>query len=245
MAWEDRQLLNRRYQASMNSEDAFITGYFLTWLEIPERVYKVYEKLFGGEPDNLKVLAPASGSDMTLMLSALCTGVPSIPDSTLNQTSMNGIGGTKWGVTTNLETSSTFSLKFREMQCMPVIKTIASWFTMIRDPHSGASLLVGDDYTKRNFFGRFTLAWLKPDMQTIEMGARFEGIFPTKYPTDLLNSDNGSVEPLEPEIEFHCDSVWTDNQAITQAQNIVTTRFNQMAPFHSSATPAIYGQKVQ
>lgn len=236
MSWTSRQLLNRRFQAGMNSEDGFLTGYFLLWLEVPTAVANVFTSLFAPDKYNL---VDSNSDDMTRMLSALATGVPSIPDTTVNQTSLNGIGGTKWGVTTNIETPSTFSVKFRELAGLPVCKTMASWFTLIRDPNSGASLLTGSNYTKKNFYGRATLAHLKPDMQTVEMGTRFEGIFPTKYPTDLFNSDNATVEALEPEIEFHCDSVWSDNEALKQAQ-VIVDGLGQMLPFHEAGTPSLY-----
>jgi hypothetical protein len=228
MAWESRQLLNRRFQSNMNQQDAFITGYWLLWWEIPERIYQVYTNLFGSDTYN----AVSSVDDMIKALAALATGVPSIPDTTINQTSLNGLGGTKWGVTTNIDTPSTFSVKFRELAGMPILKTICSWFTLIRDPHTGASLLQGSDYTKRNFYGTAYLAYLKPDCKTVERGTVFEGICPTKYPSDLLNSDNGTVEALEPEIEFHVDSVWSDNSALEVVQDKVTM-FDQFQPFNT------------
>ena len=239
MAWESRQLLNRRFQSGMNQQDGFLTGYWLLWWQIPERVADVYTRLFGSDKYNLV----QSTDDMIKALAALATGVPSIPDTTMNQTSMNGVGGTKWGVTTNIDTPTTFSVKFRELQGMPILKTIASWFTLIRDPQTGVSLLQGSDYTKHNFYGTAYLAYLKPDLKTVEMGTVFEGICPTKYPTDLLNSDNATVEPVEPEIEFHVDSIWSDNQALERVQDIVTM-FDQMQPFNGGqgvSDPSLYG----
>lgn len=235
MAWEANKQLNRRYQAAMNQEDGFLTGYWLLWIQVPDAVSDVFSSLFG--PDTYNLVTDAS--DMSKALSALATGVPSIPDTTYNQTSMNGVGGTKWGVTTNIDTPSTFSVKFRELQGMPILKTIVSWFTLIRDPQSGASLLTGSDYTKKNFFGNATLVYLKPDMQTVESATVFEGICPLKYPTDLLNSDNATVEPLEPEVEFHVDSIW-NGQSAYQAGVSIVSEFNQMEPFHQPASPSIY-----
>lgn len=238
MAWESRQLLNRRFQSGMNQQDGFLTGYWLLSWQIPPLVETVYANLFGQGGYNLV----NSTDDMVKALAALATGVPSIPDTTMNQTSMNGVGGTKWGVTTNIDTPSTFSVKFRELQGMPILKTIASWFTLIRDPQTGVSLLKGNAYTKINFYGNAYLAYLKPDLKTVEMGTVFEGICPTKYPTDLLNSDNATVEPLEPEIEFHVDSIWSDNYAIEKVQEQVDY-FNQMQPFNNGqeAQPSLYG----
>ncbi len=235
MAWESRQLLNRRFQSGMNQQDGFLTGYWLLWWSIPEKVSEVFTALFGSDKYNLV----NSNDDMVKALAALATGVPSIPDTTMNQTSLNGLGGTKWGVTTNIDTPSTFSVKFRELAGMPVLKTICSWFTLIRDPQTGTSCLIGNDYTKKNFYGTAYLAYLKPDMVTVEMGTVFEGICPTKYPSDLLNSDNGTVEALEPEVEFHVDSIWSDSQALDRVQDAVNN-FNQMSPFHASGSVSTY-----
>lgn len=239
MAWKSRQILNRRFQSGMNQEDGFLTGYWLLWWDIPEYVMDVYTRLFGNDKYNIIT----SGDDMVKAFAALATGVPTIPDTTMNQTSINGVGGTKWGVTTNIDTPTSISVKFRELQGMPILKTVASWFTLIRDPQTGASLLQGDNYTKRNFYGTAYLAYLKPDLKTVQKGIVFEGICPTKYPTDLLNSDNSTVEALEPTIEFHMDSKWSDNQALEIVQEQVTM-FDQMHPFNGGqgvSDPSLLG----
>jgi len=241
MAWTDRQLLNRRFMSNMNQEDALVTGYFFVWFTLPQRVGKTYETLFATETTYQNEALPNNtADDLGKMLSGLTIGVPSIPDTTINQTSMVGQGGVKWGVATNIDHPTTASFKYRELSGLPVCKTIASWFSTIRDPNSGVSLLVGEDYTKTNWSGTALLGYLKPDGQTIEMATRFEGIYPLKYPSDLFTSDVASVDPLTPEIEFHVDSIWSDQDAINEAQNIVKL-YNQAKPYHEPATASLYG----
>lgn len=242
MAWVPRQILNRRFQSGMNTEDGFLTGYFFVWYTVPGKVYDVYKDLFGNDTEENKRLAPGDAGDMGRVLGALTTGVPTIPDTTINQTSLPGMGGTKWGVTTNIDTPSTVSFKFRELSGLPVIKTICSWFSLIRDPNSGVSRLLGEEYTKSNFSGSATLAYVKPDGITVELATRFEGIYPLKYPTDLLVCDVGSVDALEADIEFHADSVWSDADALERAQNIVTEYFNPAKPFHEPGKNTLFGQ---
>lgn len=242
MSWVDRQLLNRRYQSGMNQEDGFLTGYFFVWYTVPDAVYETYKELFASDSEENRRLTPGDAADMGRVLGALTTGVPSIPDTTLNQTSLQGMGGTKWGVTTNIDTPSIVSFKFRELSSMPVIKTICSWFSLIRDPQSGVSKLQGAEYTKRNFSGQATLAYVKPDGITVESATRFEGIYPLKYPTDLLNSDVASVDALEADIEFHVDSIWSDADALARAQNIVTEFFNPAKPFHQPGHSTLWSQ---
>ena len=120
MSWVPRQILNRRFQSGMNQEDGFLTGYFFVWYTVPTQVYEVYKDLFGNDTEENKRLAPGDAGDMGRVMGALTTGVPTIPDTTINQTSLPGMGGTKWGVTTNIETPSTVSFKFRELSGLPI-----------------------------------------------------------------------------------------------------------------------------
>lgn len=235
MSWNERQLLNRRFMSEMNQEDAFVTGYFFVWFQVPTKVGQVFNSLFKSDG-----IATGDAGDMSKILSALITGVPTIPDTTLNQTSMTGMGGPKWGVATNIDHPTDVGFKFRELASLPIVKIICSWFTMIRDPNAGTSLLIGDDYTKKNWGGRAVLGYTKPDGVTLEMATRFEGIFPTKYPTDLFTSDVSSVEPLEPDIQFHVDSIWSDMSAWKEGLQILKN-FNQAQPYHKELTePSIY-----
>ena len=243
MSWNERQLMNRRFMSKMNTEDAFVTGYFFVWFDVPTKVADVFTKLFASDKANL---VEANAGDMGKMLSALTTGLPSIPDTTINQNSMPGIGGVKWGVATNIDHPTTASFKFRELSSLPVCKTIASWFTLIRDPNSGLSLLQGevgggDAYTKKNWSGSALLCYTKPDGITVEMATRFEGIYPLKYPTDLFTSDVATVDPLEPEFEFHVDSIWSDTKAFEEGRDIIK-RFNQAKPYHDLSTPTLYSK---
>lgn len=248
MAWNERQILNRRFQAKMNQEDAFITGYFFVYFELPEQVGTVYNDLWGEwqPPDKIDLTAGKDVSQMGLMLSALTTGIPSIPDTTLAKTANIGMGGPKWGVATNLDHPTTVTFKFRELTSIPITKTIVSWFTLIRDPNAGVSLLTGKEgttkYTKTNYQGRAVVGYVKPDGINVEMGTRYEGIFPIKYPSDLFTSDVATVEPIEPEIEFHVDSIWSDTKAFDDAKNIIA-KFNQNQPFAESAKASIYKEE--
>lgn len=239
MSWNERQIMNRRFQSSMNQEDAFITGYFFVWFEVPEKIVDVYNTLFGQQsmqfsPPNVD----PSAEDMGKMLSALTSGVPSIPDTTLAKASNVGMGGPKWGTATNLDHPTNVSFKFIELAGIPVCKTIMSWFTLIRDPNSGVCLLLDKDCTKRNWIGRSILAYVKPDGVTVEMATRFEGIHPLKYPSDLFTSDVATVEPLQPEIDFHVDSIWSDTKAFEEAREIVK-KFNQNKPFAESGKATV------
>lgn len=237
MSWVSRQILNRRFMSRMNQEDAFVTGYFFVWFTVPQDVAKVFSSLFAQDKYNL---VESNANDLGLMLSALVTGVTSIPETTLNQTSMTALGGTKWGVATNIDHPTTVTFRFRELSGLPVLKTIASWFTLIRDPNSGISLLQNKNYTKKNWSGEAILAYTKPDGVTVETATRFEGLYPLKYPTDLLTSDVGTVNPLEPDIEFHVDSIWSDKLAYDAGVNIIK-RFNQAHPYHKPGTPTLFG----
>jgi len=237
MSWNDRQLMNRRFMSRMNQEDAFVTGYFFVWWKVPDKVAPVYTKLFAPEKYNLVASNP---DDMSAMLSALTIAVPTIPDTMINQNSMSGMGGVKWGVATNIDHPTNVGFKFRELAGLPVCKTIASWFSLIRDPNSGISLLQGEEYTKKNWSGEALLSYVKPDGVTVEMATRFEGIYPLKYPSDLFTSDVTAVNPLEADIDFHVDSIWSDPQALAEAKNIIN-RFRQAKPYHQPGTPTLYG----
>jgi len=224
----------------MNQEDAFITGYFFVWFEIPSAAAEIYNTLFGtySGSDGSEKPVESTAEDLGRMLSALTSGVPSIPDTTLAKASNVGMGGPKWGTATNLDHPTNVSFKFIELSGIPVCKTIMSWFTLIRDPNSGVCLLVNDKCTKRNWIGRAILAYVKPDGVTVEMATRFEGIHPLKYPSDLFTSDVATVEPLQPEIDFHVDSIWSDTKAFEEAVEVVK-KFNQNKPYSESGQPTI------
>ena len=89
---------------------------------------------------------------------------------------------------------------------------------MIRDYRTGASTLIGGDYTKSKYSGTMFYWTTKPDGKTVEYYACYVGIFPTKDPQDLYAGDIATVDKLEVDMEFHVDKAYHENWVLSYCQ---------------------------
>ena len=185
--------------------DPYITGYHHIYFDrMPEIDFEDH---------------PVSGNltldEMPLILSATCTGVTP-PGGTLNKVEFTGLGGVKWAVPGNLDYGNSISIKFQEMQGLPITTIMHKWVKMMRDYRTGVSTLGeaeggGDNiggYTKTSYSAVLYYWTTAPDGKTIEYFAAYDGVFPTKDPADLYASDVESIGKLDVEIEFNVDYVW-------------------------------------
>lgn len=195
-------LLTKRFGGhTVGVADPYITGYHFIW--------------FDRIPDLSSYLADEPTGSMTTeqcqrMLSSLCTGVTP-PGGTLNKVEFTGLGGIKWSVPGNIDYGNTVSIKFTEMQKLPIASIMHSWVKMIRDYRTGVSNLEegsGNEYSKRNYAALMYYWTTAPDIRTVEYYACYDGMFPSKDPQDLFASDVETVGKLDIEIEFNVDYAW-------------------------------------
>jgi hypothetical protein len=205
-----KNMLSRRWGGhNTGVADPYITGYHFIYFEGLPELFKIEDPVTGS------MNAATAGQ----ILSATCTGVTP-PGGTLNKIEFTGLGGVKWAVPGNLDYGNSISIKFTEMQGLPVTSIMHRWIKAIRDYRTGAT---GDEgklkdtpsdgqgYSKKTYSSLLYYWTTAPDAETIEYYACYDGVFPTKDPADLHASDIESIGKLDIEIEFNVDYVWHEN----------------------------------
>lgn len=199
--------------------DPYLTGYFF--------VHFRSTQVFGQIANIIKEdgVINISEGEIPLILQACCTGVTP-PGGTLASVDFPGLGGTKWGVPGNIDYGNTISLKFIELQGLPIYHVIHNWFKLIRDYRFGATTLEEGDqrtgYSKSKYACDLYYWTTAPDAQTVEFAVCYDGLYPTKDPQDLYSSDLETVGRLDVEIEFHLDYPWTESWVYDKCRNLAT-----------------------
>ena len=178
--------------------DPYITGYhFIHFDSFPDIISYIPKRC------NL------SASEVTQVLSATCTGVTP-PGGTLNKIEFTGLGGTKWAVPGNIDYGNTVSLKFVEMESLPIASIMHGWVKLMRDYRHGAAHIAHgvDDSTKKRYSALLYYWTTAPDGITVQYYACYDGVFPAKDPQDLFASDVETIGKLDVEIEFNVDYTW-------------------------------------
>jgi hypothetical protein len=221
-------VLSRRWGGHTTGvADPYITGYHHIW----------FDRLPVIPFDNHPVSGDLNNkNEIPLILAATCTGVTP-PGGTLNKVEFTGLGGVKWAVPGNLDYGNSVSVKFQEMQGLPVTTIMHKWVKMMRDYRTGISNL-GEDagggdntagYTKTGYSAVLYYWTTAPDGKTIEYFAAYDGVFPTKDPADLYASDVESIGKLDVEIEFNVDYVWHEKWVYDKINAMFTDRMSKSA----------------
>ena len=163
----------------------------------------------------------SSNNEVRKILAGTCISVTP-PGGTLNSQDYTGLGGIKSGVPSNIDYGNVVTLRFVEMNGIPVFRIIHEWFKMIRDYRFGASNLQETasltGYSKRTFSGLLYYWTTAPDAKTVEFAACYDGVYPTKDPQDLFGSDIDTVGRLDIDIDFHIDTPWQESWVKTKCQ---------------------------
>ena len=218
-----QNVLSRRWGGHTTGvADPYITGYHHIW----------FDKMPDIPFDNHPVSGNLDNKDMPLILAATCTGVTP-PGGTLNKVEFTGLGGVKWAVPGNLDYGNSVSVKFQEMQGLPITTIMHKWIKMIRDYRTGVSNLSEEDssnnttgYTKTGYSAVLYYWTTAPDGKTIEYFAAYDGVFPTKDPADLYASDVESIGKLDVEIEFNVDYVWHEQWVYDKISSTFMSRID-------------------
>lgn len=195
-------MLSKRFGGhTLGVADPYVTGYHFIWFDKMPGVNTTYIDT-GDEP-----CGKLSNADMQQILAGSCLSVTP-PGGTLNKIEFTGLGGVKWAVPGNVDYGNTVSIKFLEMQGLPVSSIMHRWVKLIRDYRTGLSGLEEDNYTKKNYSALMYYWTTAPDAKKIEYFACYDGMFPSKDPGDLYTSDVETQGKLEVEIEFNVDYAW-------------------------------------
>ena len=183
--------------------DPYITGYHFIW-------FAVLPPTLGEMVKVADISGLAGNNAIQYVLSAACQSVTP-PGGTLNKTEFPGLGGTKWGAPTSVDYGNTVTVKFLEYSSLPILSIFHGWVRMIRDYRTGASSLVGDDYSKSRYSATMFYWTTRPDGKTIEDYECFVGMFPQKDPRDLYAGDIATIDKLEVDIDFHVDKAYHES----------------------------------
>jgi len=196
-------ILTRKFGGTnVGVADPYVTGYHFIWFD------KIPPKL----TEYMQNSGISSTADIQRVLAATCLSVTP-PGGTLNKVEYTGLGGVKWAVPGNIDYGNTVTVKFLEMNKLPILDIMHGWVKLIRDYRTGITdkLLDKEDgsgYTKKTYAGLMYYWTTAPDAQTIEYYACYDGMFPSKDPQDLFTSDVETVGRLDIEIEFNVDYAW-------------------------------------
>lgn len=185
--------------------DPYLTGYHHIFFEYLPPALSNYTKGFNA--------SISSDPEIKAILTSSCLSVTP-PGGTLNKVEFTGLGGIKWAVPGNIDYGNSVSVKFLEFNRTPLLDIFSGWFKLIRDYRTGVTdLLDGDQgagYTKATYAAVMYYWTTAPDGVTVEFFACYDGVFPTKDPSDLYASDVETVGKVEMEIEFNVDYAWRE-----------------------------------
>ena len=224
--WEQRNLFNKRFNYGINTEDAFLLGYFGIHFDVSNVASKIKESAeLTADPRTERRLW--SEQDMGQAMSALCEGVSGIPGGTLNVVDITAMGGTKWGIAGGIDFGDTVTMKFRELSGMPMKTLFTAWANLIRHTNSGMSMLNSGDYTKKFWTATATYYVLRPNGRSVEAGIVLDGIYPMGDLGSQIYTDITSIDGQTFDVTFHVDALYFDSSTTARAQNFVNEYYEQ------------------
>jgi hypothetical protein len=226
MGWENRNLATRRFNLSLNQEDAFVLGYFGVSFEFSGASASEIARVAQNASDKSADRRLWNESNLGDMFSSLTEAVSGVPGGTLNFVDVTAMGGTKWGIAGSIDFGDQVTLRFRELSGMPVRKAIAAWANLIRHTNSGLSMLSSnEEYTKTNWTADLTYWIMRPNGKSVEAGIVFQGIYPMSDLGSQINTDITSVDGQTFDVNFHVDAMYWDSNTTAKAQNLVNSYY--------------------
>lgn len=218
--------------------DPYLSGYFFISFGEGKNIFTSVANNIASDG-----VATISQTDIPSILQSCCTGVTP-PGGTLNKVEYPGLGGIKWSVPGNIDYGTSVTLKFVEMQGLPIYHIIHNWFKVIRDYRFGATQLEEGEnatgYTKSKYSTVLYYWTTAPDAKSVEYAACYDGVFPLKDPADLYSSDLETVGKVDVEIEFNVDYIWSENWVYNKCQNLS----NAVNTVKNELTTRVYGSST-
>ena len=209
-----QNILTRKFGGTaIGVANPYTTGYHFIWFDmLPAMLGKYTSRGNSQIFDN---------GEISNILAASCMSVTP-PGGTLGKIDFTGLGGVKWSVPGNIEYTNEVSIKFLEFSKTPILDIMHGWVQLIRDYRTGTTDLIsgdqGDGYSKRTYAGLLYYWTTAPDASTVEFYACYDGVFPTKDPSDTFTSDVESVGKLDIEIPFSIDYAWREPWVLQRCQ---------------------------
>jgi len=206
--------------------EPLVSGYFFLSFSLPKFLSK--PKLEYGsniEYHNSNTLLNAVNTSITL------------PDFTISQVTIDGLGGTWNSVPGRLDVGKTFNVKFWETFSGEVVATHRSWLFQLRDPRSGASRLQGssaprgpkvDGYNQQKYKGQLWWWMTDPTIDRVIFAMEFLGIWPTNLPLSSISQDVATNDKVEVEITYAYDRPFFYPATATYVNNFLKVRFTEM-----------------
>lgn len=171
-----------------------------------------------------KLPAKLADPNTTSVLTALATSV-NIPDGQLEMIEYAARDGGKWYVPGNFVMSgNSITIHFWEMLNLPIYNTFASWISMIRSAHYG--YMADVEWKQSEYKGKLIYAVCDPNLK-VRFAKAYSGIVPKSIKDDSFNSEIGTQEKIEYDIEFQFDHYpYTSEAIISSAQSWVNKSKN-------------------
>jgi hypothetical protein len=206
-----------------NVAEPYISGYhFIHWSYLPEIVVKGQSNLTGVD----SVVTNTNVDQVGNILSSLCLSV-TIPGRTVNPVEMQGLGGLKWRAIGNIDEGNDLSMRFLELQELPIHRIFHGWTKGIRDNRSGTTYLQGkaprEAYKKSNYAGTVYYWTTLPNGYDLEFAACYAGVFPLKDPSDSFSHDVAANDKLEIDMDFSTDYSYQEGWVYKRCENFVDT----------------------
>jgi len=230
-------ILTRKFGGTnVGVADPYVTGYHFIWFDkLPPQLTHFITNAGGTS-------GLSSNDDCKNVLAASCLSVTP-PGGTLNKVEFTGLGGVKWAVPGNIDYGNTVTVKFLEMNKLPILDIMHSWVKLIRDYRTGITDQLtdgdaGDGYTKKTYSALMYYWTTAPDAKTVEYFACYDGMFPAKDPQDLFTSDVETVGRLDIEIEFNVDYAWHEPWVYEKCKGFAEGIYNSSKAVVNSYNPS-------
>lgn len=137
------------------------------------------------------------------------------PGVSLGKTTNNATGGAKWQTPTNLEIGDEIACKYNEYSGTPIYRIHRGWVNFIKNTNLGITESDQPIY-QEDYKATFLYATTRPDGKTIEFGAKFTGVWPTRSPTDVFASDVTNSDKVEIDMTYSIDHMYDNNKEVLQ-----------------------------
>jgi hypothetical protein len=195
-----------------NPLDVYVTGFHYLFVDMPDKLKQYIISncaASSGVKGKYEITEPAE------ILSIHNTSVTP-PGSTLGKTTHTSIGNMKWNNPTTLELGDEITCKFNEYAGVPIYRIHRAWVNFIIDTNLGLNNHPEPVYVE-DMKANMWYATTRPDGKTIEFGAKFTGVWPTKSPTDIFVSDIASSDKIDVDMSYSIDHMYDNNKEVLEA----------------------------
>jgi len=211
--------------------EPLVTGYYFLSFSLPKTLSNP-----GGEYSQIDY------TSANQLLNAVNTSI-TLPDISITQVTIEGLGGTWNTVPGRLDIARTFNVKYWETFSGEVTATIRSWLFQLRDPRSGASRIANSKapeanaskYTQQQYKGQLWWWMTDPRIDRVIFAMEYLGIWPTNLPLSSISQDVATNDKVEIEITFAYDRpfFYPSTSTFCSGAQFLQARFKEMLDIDS------------